>query len=236
MKRLSWMALAILGLVACKKGADGNSEEKKMQIVSAETDSTKYGIAIRMKGDSLFWLTEHGDSLWSDTHTALMLGTMEAEHRLAVLFENGNNRKAKNVIDLSDLVGRWVEPDPVNEGMAQGVELQEGGTAISINSRATNYVSWRLYNGKLLLVNSYEGYVDDNEKEDTFYITRLTTDSMIVTTSYNKHFYRKSNSESEDVIRDYNIDDILESKAFDPEGEAPQGSEGQEIPEYDRIF
>ncbi len=235
MKKLAIAAIAFLSLSACKKNADSSSTEK-MQIISAETDSTRYGIVIRMDGDSLKWLSEYGDTLWSNIHSAEVLGSMGADHRLALLFQQGSNYLVKNAIDLSDLVGRWVEPDPVDEGMVQGIELEEVGTANSINSRSNHYVSWRLYNGKLLLVDSYEGIIDDNLPEDTLRILRLTADSMNVIIGSNKHFYRKSNSADEDIIRDYSIENLAESDAFDPEGNAPQGSEEQEIPEIDRIF
>lgn len=235
MKKLAIAAIAFLTLSACKKNEDSGSTEK-MQIISAETDSTRYGIVIRIDGDSLKWLSEYGDTLWSNIRSAEVLGSMSADHRLALLFQQGSNHSVKNAIDLTDLVGRWVEPDPVDEGMVQGIELEEVGTANSINSRSNHYVSWRLYNGKLLLVDSYEGIIDDNVPEDTLRILRLTADSMNVTIGSNKHFYRKSNSADEDIIRDYSIENLAESDAFDPEGEAPQGSDEQEIPEIDRIF
>ena len=235
MKKIAIIAVAALALMGCKKGVSGNSENS-IQIVNVESDSTKYGIAVKMQDDSLQWIIEDGDTAWICIKKTQVLGSLSSEHRIAVLFKQGSKTDAKSVIDMTQLMGRWVEPDAVDEGMMQGMELQEGGAAASINSRANHYVSWRIYNGKLLLVNSLDGIVDHDAPEDTFYITQLSADSMRVTTTFSKHFYRRSDSKDDDVQRDYNMYVSPDAGAFDPEGDAPEGSENDDIPEFDKVF
>lgn len=234
MKKLAIITMLMLAFVACKKSTSGSSEST-MQIVNQEVDSTKYGIAIRFVNDSLQWVMEDADTLWISASGAKKLGTFENGHRLAVLFEQGSKTQVKSIIDMTELMGRWVEPDAVDEGMMQGVELQEGGAASSINSRANHYVSWRIYNGKLLLVNSLDGMIDQDAPEDTLYVTYLSKDSMYVKTSLNKHFYRRSNGDDDDHVREYEMYSSPDANAFDPEGSAPEDSK-EEIPEYDKVF
>lgn len=235
MKKIAILCLAILGLVACKNGGQ-SSNEKTMLIVGQETDSTTYGILVSMHNDSLKMVSESGDTMWINHSCATKFGDPEPGHRLAVLFHQGSVTDARNIIDMTLLMGRWVEPDAVDEGMVQGIELQEGGAASSINSRSDHYVSWRIYNGKLLLRNSMEGYIDNDVPEDTLTITYLTTDSLRVATSMSKRFYRRSVGDTDDN-RDYSayVSPDGSDNAFDPEGAAPEDSPA-EIPENDRVF
>lgn len=235
MKKIALLCIAILTLVACKQGGQ-SSNENTMLIVGQETDSTTYGILVSMHGDSLKMVSESGDTMWICHNCAKKFGTPEAGHRLAVLFEQGSVVNAKNIIDITLLMGRWVEPDAVDEGMVQGIELQEGGAASSINSRSDHYVSWRIYNGKLLMRNSMEGYVDNDVPEDTLIITFLSTDSLRIATSMSKRYYRRSVGDTDDN-RDYSayVSPDGSDNAFDPEGSAPEGSP-TEIPENDRVF
>lgn len=225
--------MSLLALAACKQGGTAHQEEQ-MQIVGVEVDSTRYGVALTIQDDSLVWLSEEGDTLKTCVGGAMVFGDMEPGNRLAVLYEQNNKKLAKSVIDMTQLMGRWVEPDAVDEGTFHGFELQEGGAANSINSRANHYVSWRIYNGKLLLVNSLDGMVDQDIPEDTFTIGYLSKDSLKVGNSLTKHFFRRSFGDDDDNMRDYDMYDSPDSHAFDPEGEAPEGD--MEIPETDRLY
>lgn len=204
-------------------------------MVELETDSTQYGLYIRGGKDSIQWISEDGDTAWLTSSYARIFGELEKGDRVAVLFQEGNNQTLKSVIDISQLQGRWVEPDAVDEGMVQGIELLEGGAANSINSRANHYVSWRLYNGKLLLVNSLDGMVDQDSPEDTLTIDELTKKTLKVTTRYDKHFFRHSRDDSQDNVKDYKSYESPEGFDYNPEGEAPEDGI-TEIPEEDRVF
>lgn len=234
-KLVAGLAVAA-ALASCQqKGTTVDTTSKDFMMVETQVDSTEYGIFLRGGKDSLQWLSEAGDTAWLISSYARVFGQPEAGDRVAVVFSEDDERSVKNLIDITQLMGRWVEPDAVDEGMVQGIELQEGGAANSINSRANHYVSWRLYNGKLLLVNSVDGIVDVDAPEDTLLIDELTKTSLKVTARYSKHFYRHSANVQEDTMKDYASYDSPDAQAFDPEGEAPEGTDA-EIPEEDKVF
>lgn len=232
---LGSLGLTLLTSSCGEKGkSDGGGND--IHMIELETDSTLYGIYLRGGSDSIQWITEEGDTAWLISNYAQIFGEPEAGDRIAVMLNEGKDNELRNVIDITQLIGRWVEPDAVEEGMMQGIELLDGGSANSINSRANHYVSWRLYNGKLLLVNSMEGMVDQDEPEDTLYIEELTKQTLRVRENYNKHTFRHSdNAEAENELRNSDYYNSPDSRAFDPEGEAPEGSD-PEIPEEDRLF
>ena len=225
MKKILLSLMAVTMLTACSK-KQANYSDNEMRIITTEIDSTQYGMSERLLTDSLLWiqnystnLTEgYSDTSWVSLFAAQRLGSITPGHRIAILFEQSNHSKAKMVIDLTELTGRWVEPDAVDEGMVTGFELQEGGAAASINSRANYYVSWKIYNGKLLLVNTLNGIVDTDIPIDTFHINYLTADSLRITSSMGKHFFRRSNSEAEDTENEYDIYSSPDASTFDPEG------------------
>lgn len=235
MKKTALFVLSFMALLACKK-TPTETDSQQIQIVNIVTDSTKYGVVLHITNDSLKWTPEgeQDDARWINILSANKLGTLDAGHRIAVLFNQDSNTDAKSIIDITELIGRWVEPDAVDIGSMQGIELQEGGVASSINGRNTKYLSWSIYNGKLLLENSIDGF--SNVTTDTFYITYLSPDSMRVTTSMNKHYFRRSNSDEDDVMREYDDYFSPEMTDFNPEGEIPAGAYEEEIPEFDQIF
>ncbi len=227
--------VGMLALAACHdKGTSVKSEDNFM-LVETEKDSTKYGLYVRGGKDSIQWITEEGDTAWLITSYAQVFGEPEKGDRVAVVFRDGSTKELSNMIDITQLLGRWVEPDAVDEGMMQGIELQDGGAASSINSRANRYVSWRLYNGKLLLVNSLNGMVDNDMPEDTLYIQSLTQKELKVITGYAKHIYRHSMDAEEDNVKEYDEYISPDASAFDPEGDVPEGT-SPDIPEEDRVF
>lgn len=230
-------AIGILGMLtmaACGGKSTTTSEENEIHMIELESDSTTYGIYLNGGKDSIQWINEDGDTTWLTSSYARVFGVPEQGDRLAVVMNEGNGNEARSIIDITQLVGRWVEPDAVDEGMVQGIELFEGGAAASINSRSSQYVSWRLYNGKLLLVNSMEGMVDSDMPEDTFHLDELTKDLLTVTASYNKHYFRRSNG-NDDIVREYDVYSSPEADAFNPEGEAPEGV-SPDIPEEDKLY
>lgn len=227
--------MGVMALAACHDKGTSTRSEDGFVLVETEIDSTRYGLFLRGSKDSIQWISEEGDTAWITTSCAQIFGEPEYGDRLAAVFHDGSAKELNNLIDITQLLGRWVEPDAVDEGMMQGIELQDGGAAISINSRANRYVSWRLYNGKLLLVNSLDGMVDNDMPEDTFYIQSLTKKELKVITGYAKHIYRHSKDASEDNIKDYEEYLSPDATAFDPEGDAPEGS-SPDIPEEDRLY
>ena len=243
MKKLLILPLALLAMTACKKEG-ASSSENSFQIVGMESDSTKYGISERVQRDSLLWIqnySEQGingntDTTWVSLVGAQRLGSLEQGHKIALLFAEGSKNKARIVIDMTELAGRWVEPDAVDEGMMHGIELQDGGAASSINSRADYYTQWRIYNGKLLMTNSIDGRTSEEMPKDTFQITYLSQDSLRLTSTMNKYYFRRSSSDQNDISQEYESYSSPDANAFDPEERDPDGLVSPEIPEYDKPF
>lgn len=230
-------SMGIAALTACgsKSNGYGNDEGSNIHMIEVESDSTQYGIYLRGNQDSIEWISEEGDTAWLISSYAQIFGELENGDRLAVLMNDGKANELRNVIDITQLLGRWVEPDAVEEGMMQGIELQEGGAANSINSRANHYVSWRIYNGKLLLVNTMDGMIDQDIPEDTFHIEELSKKTLKVRASYTKHLYTHSLDASQDKVKEYDDYSSPDANAFDPEGDAPEGT-SPDIPEEEKIF
>ena len=65
----------------------------------------------------------------------------------------------------ASIVGSWVEPVPGLEGQVQGIKMEEGGVASSVNMATLVYESW---NGQTI------------EFVDTMDIKRLTADSLVL--------------------------------------------------------
>ena len=90
-----------------------------------------------------------------------------------------------------DLAGIWVQPVP---GMAlvQGMELQEDGSARSVNTATLQYDSWKL-DGKDLIINGKSiGNGVTSEFSDTLGIVKVTVDSLILMKGQLRLEYRKS--------------------------------------------
>tara|TARA_R100000935_G_C2836459_1_gene168397 strand:- start:2242 stop:2637 length:396 start_codon:yes stop_codon:yes gene_type:complete len=52
----------------------------------------------------------------------------------------------------NEIIGRWIEPNPINDSEFQGFELMRGGSANSINMQTLLYKKWYVINNKVYLV------------------------------------------------------------------------------------
>lgn len=94
-----------------------------------------------------------------------------------------------------DFHGRWVEPIPGQAGV-QGIALEEGGKAQSINMVTLRYESWRYENGKLMLSGTSIGNGVSGTFTDTLSVARLTADSLLLDRGeYRLHRYIRSKEE-----------------------------------------
>ena len=86
---------------------------------------------------------------------------MLAGDRVAVMaYEEGNEQVAKNVINITSLLGKWGSID-------KSFEIREGGVVESAIRAETNpWTSWKLCNGRIVL------------NTDTFQIDILGPDSL----------------------------------------------------------
>ncbi len=141
-----------------------------------------------------------------------------------LLVERGTENKslAMKVVNISQLLGEWVAPNPLAEGTLSGIKLQDGGTAQSINSQTTNYEAWELEGNRLILSSSALG-MDVNELEqDTFLITFLSADSLRLDGMKVRRYYCRSSVAiaDADVPRYERETDMADHyDLFNPEGD-----------------
>ena len=74
----------------------------------------------------------------------------------------------------ASIVGSWVEPVPGMEGQVQGIKMEEGGVASSVNMATLVYESWKQEGTKLILTGKSIG------NGQTIDIKRLTADSLVL--------------------------------------------------------
>ena len=77
----------------------------------------------------------------------------------------------------ASIVGSWVEPVPGLEGQVQGIKMEEGGVASSVNMATLVYESWKQEGTKLILTGKSIGNGQTIEFMD---IKRLTADSLVL--------------------------------------------------------
>ena len=76
----------------------------------------------------------------------------------------------------ASIVGSWVEPVPGLEG----IKMEEGGVASSVNMATLVYESWKQEGTKLILTGKSIGNGQTIEFVDTMDIKRLTADSLVL--------------------------------------------------------
>ena len=93
--------------------------------------------------------------------------------------------------DAKELTGIWVQQVP---GMAivQGMELNEDGTARSVNTATLQYDSWKLDGENLILNGKSIGNGVTSGFSDTLGIVKVTADSLVLMKGNLRLGYRKS--------------------------------------------
>lgn len=83
--------------------------------------------------------------------------------------------------DSSDkLIGSWTQPIPGQEESRQGFTLQPKGQASSINMSTLLYKEWQVKNDSLVLDGESIGNGQNIAFTETFFIERLTPDTLIL--------------------------------------------------------
>ncbi len=82
------------------------------------------------------------------------------------------------------VVGSWVMPIEGQPGKMQGIKLEEGGEASSINMATLVYKYWEQQGDNLLLTVKSIGNGIEIEGIDTLKIEKLTADSLILNSNY----------------------------------------------------
>lgn len=74
--------------------------------------------------------------------------------------------------------GKWVEPVPGMENQMQGVNLEKGGKASSINMATLQYEKWEKKGDKLILSGKSIGNHETSSFTDTLTIEKLTESDL----------------------------------------------------------
>lgn len=105
------------------------------------------------------------------------------------------------VVNRSKLINKWGEPNALAGGTNKIIELKENGVAESTNSQTITLVSWGLDRGRLLLTSVPMGLDINEEETDSFQITRLTNDSLVLDGQTNgqrvRHYYIRTEGSTE---------------------------------------
>ena len=89
------------------------------------------------------------------------------------------------------VVGAWVESVPGMEGKVQGVKIEKGGNASSINMATLVYESWKQNGDQLVLTGKIIGNAQTIEFADTLEIIKLSADSLILNNGKMTFHYAK---------------------------------------------
>lgn len=90
------------------------------------------------------------------------------------------NEKKSN----DSIVGSWVMPIEGQPGKTQGIKLEEGGEASSINMATLVYKYWEQQGDNLYLTVKSIGNGMEIEGIDTLKIEKLTADSLVLNSNY----------------------------------------------------
>lgn len=90
-----------------------------------------------------------------------------------------NEKQSKDSI-----IGSWVMPIEGQPGKMQGIKLEEGGDASSINMATLVYKYWEQQGDELYLTVKSIGNGMEIEGVDTLRIEKLTANSLILNSNY----------------------------------------------------
>lgn len=82
--------------------------------------------------------------------------------------------------DEKSIIGTWVQPIPGQKG-EQGMRLEKGGVASSVNMHTLVFKSWKQENGTLILGGESIGNHQTIPFSDTLKIEKLTPENLVLT-------------------------------------------------------
>lgn len=124
----------------------------------------------------------------------------------------------------NSIEGAWVEPVPGRASMMQGIKMEAGGKASSINMATLRYETWKREGDRLILTGKSVGNLQTLPFVDTLVIEKLTQDSLILKKGMFVVRYSKlSGNETEDVTEAMVV--APDKKAFTVRGEVIIGHE-----------
>ncbi len=186
-KSLLFILTVVLTVGSC--GNKNNKVEFEQDTTNVadivQKDHTIYGVCGEGTAmNTLMLITDDGDTMTVSTTEASesgqIHGGLTVGDKLAVILKNGtgNEKVVKSIVNLTTLLGKWVQPNPLDGSDIQGIEIKEGGIASSINLSTKEYQSWKMFNGRLVITSQDNDYGDESETVDTFDIVTLGPDSL----------------------------------------------------------
>ena len=177
-------------MAACSSKPKVQSETEVEQVV-VPSDKVVEGtiLAEGTSMNNLVLLTASGDTLSFSTvecrDAGLLIGTVEGGAIAQVTYteiadEENTIPTAKSVVVISDLIGSWMEPNPIEQHSYQGIKIEENGVASSINMNTITYTGWSINKGRLVLNSESEGSGSPIECSDTFNIAKIDKDSLVL--------------------------------------------------------
>lgn len=230
MKRTANCILMASAIVCCACNMDReakNNYENTMSIVSSYEDKMLYATLDEVIGsDSIIAITDMGDTITlAMANEDTMLGEAIPGSRLAITRNASKKNIAQKIINMTQLIGEWVEPSPLAEGSYTGISLLEGGVAAAINSQTTEYEDWRLDADKLLLSSVAKGMDVNEALIDTFRINLLTADSLRLSGPESRFYFCRISSIKVSTESKSNYqretDEADKYDLFNPEGTTP---------------
>lgn len=91
----------------------------------------------------------------------------------------------------ADFVGSWTQPIPGQEGQ-QGMKLEKGGKASSINMATLQYESWKKDGKRLILTGKSIGNGQTISFSDTLDVVKSTSDQLVLKRGEYETVYTKA--------------------------------------------
>lgn len=216
MKNSKLLPIILLGMMgtieACKMDPrDGSGEydaaSQMAAYIQSQENHSIIAEFIEMTPDSNLRVVRHDMGELGDTSTI----HLTPKTRIIGVLDRGDllditpNEKQKNiavyVVNRSKLINRWGEPNAMSGGTNKIIELKDNGVAESTNSQTTSLVSWGLLRGRLLLTSVPIGLDIMEEETDSFQISKLTSDSLVLDGQQNgqrvRHYYIRTDEEDD---------------------------------------
>lgn len=96
--------------------------------------------------------------------------------------------------DRPSIVGEWIQPIPGMENQLQGIKIDEGGVASSINMHTLLYKSWRQNGDHVVLGGESIGNGQTIEFQEKYEIDRLSDRKLILKNGDVEMEFRRKNS------------------------------------------
>ena len=208
MRVFIWL-IALIGFSACQSKSGQTTEQENVDsltVAPTEEEKTITGVVgdasmhnfmlVTLEGDTLFVSTmdqEPGDvsgcRFYKANSGRYVPKTTNFIYNLTVTRKMKKKMLAATLLtsllaacggNSTSIVGAWVEPVPGMEGQVQGINIEEGGIASSVNMATLVYESWKQEGDQLVLTGKSIGNGQTIEFADTMAIKKLTPDSLIL--------------------------------------------------------